>query len=135
MRARKAQTSIEYLVVVGMVLLASVPLFYYAVREFSATSALTSVNDAANALTNAADDVSLAGAGARRLVWITLPGGVTNTSVGGRHVSISFNVRGKETEIHTLASANLSGAIPAEQGTFRMAVEALESGGVLINAT
>ena len=132
-KGKRGQASLEYAMIVGLMMLVTVPVFYYANAKVSNDLSLTKVDDAVTSLTAAADTVYLSGPGTVKLVWIDLPGGVTSTEVSGRHVSVKFNVNGQETEIHGLSKAELTGSVPDSQGTYRMKVEMLDSGTVSIS--
>lgn len=99
----------------------------------SESAALLTAN-AIDTLIDTADAVHLAGEGTRRYVWISLPGGIDTTHVGGRHVAINVSITGQITEFHGLSLANLTGSVPARRGTFKMMVEA-QTSAVLINAS
>lgn len=110
------------------------PLAAYGTREVRSESAALLTENAINTLIDTADAVHLAGEGTRRYVWISLPGGIDTTDVGGRHVSINVSITGQITEFHGLSLANLTGSVPARRGTFKMLIEA-QSSTVLINAS
>lgn len=115
-----------------MVILVTVPIFLFAQFRYTGDATLAHVDDSVNALVAAADTVSATGPGTVKQVWVTLPGSITSTEIAGRHIDIKVNVAGQETDIHGLSNANLTGTLPSSAGTYRMQVEALDSGLVSI---
>jgi hypothetical protein len=119
----RAQASLEYAFVVGLVILMTLPIFIYSRERYNSNVAATAVDDAVKLIIDTADSVAMAGPGTARTVWITLPGGVQSTEVSGRHVSVTFSLAGRETEIHGLSIANLTGTMPSSAGTHPVRVE------------
>lgn len=127
----KAQASLEYAVIVALVVLATVPLFYVARERYTGDVVMADVENAVDRLIDASDEVYATGPGTVKYVWITLPGGIIDTDVAGRHVSVTFNVKGQATEVHGLARTNLTGSLPRGSGGYRVKVEATD-GSVVI---
>lgn len=123
-RMIRAQASLEYAVIVGLVMLATIPLFYLAQERYTGDVVMADVESVVDRIVDAADEAYMAGPGTVKFVWITMPGGMVATDVGGRHVSVTFNVNGRATEVHRLTKANVRGSLPAESGGYRIKVEA-----------
>ena len=111
----RGQVSLEYVVVVGLVLAACIPVWVLAQgriadaqTELDAATAQASVD----ALVRAADWAALSGYPARLTVDIELPRSVENATVAGREVRIRFRGSSGLTEAYGVSEANLTGAIP-----------------------
>jgi len=132
MRAHKlnrcrGQVSLEYVVVVGLVLAACVPVWLLAhdriadaQTELDAATAQVSVD----AIAKAADWAALSGYPARRTVDIELPRSVEGAVVSGREVRIVFRGSAGLTEAYAVSQANLTGTIPVGGLKARLVVAA-----------
>ncbi len=126
----RGQVSLEYVVVVGLVLAACVPVWLLAQDRIS--SAQTEL-DAATAqasvdsLVKAADWAALSGYPARRTVDIELPHSIEAALVEGREVRIIFRGSSGLTEAYGVSEANLTGAIPTGGLKAKLVVAASES--------
>jgi len=126
----KGQVSLEYVIVVGLVLAACAPIWILAQdriadaqTELDAATAQASVD----ALAGAADWAALSGYPARRTVDIELPKSVEAASVSGREVRILFRGSAGLTEAYGVSHANLSGTIPIGGVKVRMVGAASDS--------
>jgi len=125
----KSQVSTEYLFILGLIILALIPIIYYATQESSRTLNLNDAQDAVQTLARTADYVYSLGPGTRSIALITIPTGVYNTRVLGREVII--NLSGYK-EVSAFSKANLTGGFPSTPGTYNVPVTLLENGVVLI---
>ena len=64
----KAQMATEYMVIVGLVLVVTIPLFYYAIRESNTNIQINHANDAMSTFAKAADTVYSIGPGTQKYV-------------------------------------------------------------------
>ncbi len=128
----RAQVSIEYIFLVGIIILITVPLFFYGISEANNNVRINQADDAISTLANAADTVYSLGPGSRKYVWISIPSGVRYTSVNGSMLLIQLSIFGGSTDVEHYSKAALVGSIPSAKGTYRMSVEALEAGVVRI---
>lgn len=134
---RKSQVSIEYIFLIGFLLILLVPVFYYAIDKTRSTIDINQADDAVNTIANAADRVYSLGPGSRDHVWITFPYTLVSTTVASNEVMVVINLKGKNSEIHTSTIAELTGSLPSTPGTHKIAIEMLDNGVVQIgtNAT
>lgn len=129
-RVKRGQVSIEYLILIGFILIALIPIFYYALSESSNTTRLNEADDAVNSLAKSADSVYALGPGTKNYVWVSLPGGIESMSFDNKRVLIKLNIFGGLSDIYAESKAELIGSISITQGGHRVRVEALESGEV-----
>ena len=127
----RAQLAIEYVIVIGIILIALIPIFYYSLTESSRVTRINQANDAVNTLARAADGVYSIGPGTRKYVWINMPGGVRGYSLANKTVLINLFVFGGVSDVFSQAKADLAGVIPLSGGEHRIKVEMLETGYVL----
>lgn len=128
----RGQVSLEYVFLVGIVLLITIPLFFYGVSEANNKVRMNQADDAVSSITNAADTVYALGPGSRKYVWVSIPSGVTSTYVNGSNIAMYINIFGGNSEVHKSSKAVLVGSLPNGKGTYRIGVEALEAGVVRI---
>lgn len=128
----KGQASLEYIIIVGALLVILIPLFYYAANTSSESIKLSQAEDVVETLGRAADDVYLLSPGTKKYVWVSLPGSVQGVQLNGTEIALTFNIYGKTSDVTTTTKAPLTGQIPLRKGTYRIAVEHLDSGIVLI---
>lgn len=131
-KPKRSQISAEYILILGMVLLVTIPLFYYAITKSNSSIRLNQADDAINSLAKAADTVYAIGPGTKRYVWIAVPSGVESTAVYDNTIQLNLQIFRGISELTRTATPSLIGAIPHGQGTYKIAVEALESGYVQI---
>lgn len=139
---KRGQVSIEYIMITGMLLLVTIPLFAYAFVEVNRSVQMNHAEDAVNTLANAADTVYSLGPGSKKYVWITTPGGVTQSCVGSvegsltctnsKEVSMKMYIFGGESDVFAKTKPTVIGSIPTVKGPHRIAVESLGSGVVRI---
>lgn len=132
MHRKRGQISLEYVMIVGAVLLITIPLFFYAIYETNYRVRLNQADDAVYTLVNAADTVYSLGSGSKKYVWVSIPSGVTSSLVNESEIMLTLSIFGGSSDIHASSKAVMVGSIPAGQGTYRIAVEALNAGVVRI---
>lgn len=129
---KRGQVSIEYLMIIGLLLLVTIPLFVYAFIEVKRNIQMNHADDAVHTIANAADTVYSLGPGSKKYVWITMPGGVTQTLVNETEVSMKLYIFGGESDVFAKTKPTVIGSIPSSEGPHRIAVEALSFGVVRI---
>lgn len=126
----KGQVSLEYVVVVGLILAACAPVWLLAQDRISdAQTELDAVTAQASvdALAKAADWAALSGYPARRTVDIEMPHSVEGALVAGHEVRILFHGSAGLTEAYGVSQANLTGAIPISGTKATLVVAASQS--------
>lgn len=129
---KEGQSSLEYILLVGILLVLLIPLFYYATNKTSESIKVSQATDVVESLAKAADEVYVLGAGTKRFVWINVPGGVESASISSSEITLTIHVFGDTSDVVAATNAPLAGEIPIEKGTYKIPVEHLASGVVLI---
>ncbi len=134
---RRGQAAIEYLALIGIVLLFATPLV---VRTQTAAADLQFTADMIEAR-NALDTV---GEGSRFVFAqgepssitfdITLPRGVEHTNVTANYVHIRMDGAHGDSDLYEFFDFNVSGSIPSEQGRHTIVAKAVGQRNVSINA-
>src|SRR3989338_8761956 len=120
----RGQASIEYALIVGVVLMATIPLFYYVSQQSSQSLKSNQVFDTVHTLAGKADAVYALGSGTRDYVWISIPGGVTSSLIGNKTILLRMSDWG---DVHSFTRANVTGSLPTQRGTYRVVVEMLDN--------
>ncbi len=131
---KRGQASVEYLAIIGIVLVVTIPLFFYSFQKSSENIKINQADDAVNTVARAADSVYALGPGAKRFVWVTIPQGTTGSSINNNSVQLQITIFGGISDIHASSRANLIGVMPYEAGVYKIPVESLDSGYVQIGS-
>ena len=89
---KKGQSSIEYVLIVGMILVALIPLFVYSINKVNSEIKIHQADDAVNTVANAANIVYSLGSGTKKFVQITIPGGVIYSTMNGTLVQLQLHI-------------------------------------------
>lgn len=128
----KAQAAMEYVMIIGFLLLIMVPIIGYTLQGQSTIIYINQADDAVNTIANAVDGVYSLGPGTKDYVWVTLPVNVISSSLTNKEVLLVIEIKGKNSDIVTKTKAAMAGTIPAEAGTYKIGIEALDSGVVQV---
>ena len=131
---RKGQSSIEYVIIVGLILVALIPLFIYSINKVNSEIKINQADDAVTSVANAANIVYSLGPGTKRFVQITIPSGVVSSLVNGTIVQLLLHIYGSTSDFYATTIVPVSGTLPTEKGTYTMALESLEDGTVRIGS-
>ncbi|MBI5391981.1 hypothetical protein HZB00_03175 [Candidatus Woesearchaeota archaeon] len=112
------------MIFIGILLVVSVPLFFYAAQYLSQQVKVNEASDTVNVLAQKADAVYALGPGTRDYVWVTIPSGVQNVRIGNKSVQLTFSSIG---DVNALTRVNVTGYLPTAQGTYRIVVEMTDS--------
>ncbi|MBI2545680.1 hypothetical protein HYV81_00705 [Candidatus Woesearchaeota archaeon] len=131
---KRGQVSFEYIVIAGILLVITLPFFYYAFSESNTAIKLNQADDAVKSIARAADTVYSLGPGSKLFVVVSIPDGVQNTSITSKTVQLQLSIYGGVSDIYANTKANLTGSIPTARGTYKLSLEMLNSGLVAIGA-
>lgn len=134
---RRGQAAIEYMALIGFVLLFATPILVQtqtAAADLQRTADMTQARSALDTLAGAARFAFAQGEPARITVDITVPRGVRSTNVTGNYLHIKMDETHGNSDLYTFLDFNVSGSIPADRGRHVMVVEAVGQRNVSINA-
>lgn len=133
MHAMKAQSALEYMMIVGTVLLIMAPIVYYA-YQYNETAVRTSqARLAASRISAAAESLYAQGPGAKMALDVFLPAGYSAQSyASGNILDIKINTPAGFNDVLEVTKANFTGSLPGESGYRRIFLVMLDSGGVNI---
>jgi hypothetical protein len=133
-RGKQGQASIEYLMVVGIVLIIVFVLFYFVFFKSSENIKLVQAEDFVTSLVQGADEVYSLAPGTKKTIWVNLPGGVQSAIIYPNEISLTISVSGGTSDIVAISRAPLVGTLPSGKGTHRISVEHLPNGVVLVGS-
>ena len=129
---KKGQISFEYIVLLGLLLIILIPIFYYTSIYTSQNVKISKAEDLVTSLAKAADEVYASSPGTKKYVWIDVPNGVSSSLVNLSEINLKVNIFGKDSDVTAITRSTVTGTIPIAKGNYRIPVELLDSGVVLI---
>jgi len=129
---KRGQASFEYIILIGALLVLIVPLFYYTFTKSSEFIKLSQAEDLVQSIAKSADDVYALSPGSVKYVWVTVPGAVQQISVDTSEITMTLTSYGETSEVVAFTRAPLVGSLQSARGTYKVRVEHLETGAVLI---
>ncbi|MBS3168403.1 hypothetical protein J4216_04715 [Candidatus Woesearchaeota archaeon] len=118
----KAQAATEYLILISIILIAIIPLFYYALSESNRTTRINQASSTVNSIARKSESIYALGSGSRDFIWISIPSGVNTSLVDNGTISLSMPGTG---DVSSFTNINISGSIPINQGIHRISIEML----------
>lgn len=116
-RKRLAQSSIEYIILIGLLLAALIPLIYYATSKSANEIRLNQADQTVQTIAKAADNVYTAGPGNQEYIQFTLPTGIQNFIVKDRDIIINLTIYSSVSNIHARAIAPVTNTTPLPKGS------------------
>ena len=132
---KRGQASVEYLILVGVMLAFLIPLFYYALTEISSNLKTSQAENAISMLAGKIDNVYSLGPGNREKVKITIPKGTVSLDIlENKTVELKLLVYGNVTEIFkTTKAQNIITNPLKDPGTYFLIIESLDNGDIKID--
>lgn len=132
---RRGQVSLEYVILIGILLVILIPIFYYSLTTSSEKVKLSQAENTVLTLSKAVEEVYSLSPGTKKYVWLSIPGGVQEARITGSEITLVVGVAGKSSDYTAFTKAIVVGNIPTEKGVYRIPVELLESGVVQIGSS
>lgn len=115
----KGQAAVEYAMILGLVLVALIPIFYISLQNTNNSVKSTQASDLVNQIASAANTVYALGPGSTRYITINMPQGVSLATVNQNEVRLIISINGKSSDVTALAKANFSTAnLPTQPGQY-----------------
>ncbi len=133
MHRNKAQAALEYMMVIGLVLIILTPMVISVFQQIAVASRSRQAEIAAMQISSAANNLYAQGPGAKSTIDIFLPDGYSSQSyVSGNIVLIKVYVPGGFNDALKISNANLTGSLPADSGYKQLTLEMLQNGTVMV---
>ncbi|MBI2140371.1 hypothetical protein HYU14_05585 [Candidatus Woesearchaeota archaeon] len=128
----RGQVASEYIILLGIVFVITIPLLYYVFRESAVTVQLNQADETINALVKAADNVYAFGPGTKKYLWVNVPGGIRSSLLDNKTIQYQIEIFGGISDVFGLTQGDVRGTLPLGEGQHRIAVEMTSSGYVQI---
>ena len=124
----KGQSSLEYFVIIGIVIIAISVVANLAWQENETSTRVHKANIAVNSIAATADNLYAQGPGAKTTLNIIVPSGYSSTtsSIGNKQIVFSLSTPGGNMDIIALTKANISGSPPTGPGMRIIVLETIE---------
>ena len=116
----KAQASMEYLLIVGILLVVLVPLFLFSLNSATTSIRFNEAKEAVETIATEADNLYKFGGG-KQTIFVTIPSGVTSSKVNTNSVVLTLD--GGDSVAFT--TAPLNGSIPTSEGYKQITLEVI----------
>lgn len=124
--AKRAQAGIEYIILTGFLLFLLIPTISYAFSEANTNVKINQIDNAVRRIARSANAVFVVGPGAKELVTITLPNGVTGYNTSNNEIMYQATLYAQTSDFHYPVLTTLNGTLPVTAGTYRILIEAKE---------
>jgi uncharacterized protein (UPF0333 family) len=133
MGEKRGQAAIEYIILIGVLLVFLIPVVYYSLNQSSTQVRMSQLENAVKRLAKTADAMQGIGIGAHDVVVITLPQGVEEVEVGNYTINLKVSMAGGISDIGMPTKANITGSFPSTPGTYRILLQHLNTGVVNVS--
>lgn len=127
---RKAQISVEYMLIMGFVAIMTIPLIviYYTYTTGSTDEIITSqVTQLAHKIVDSAESVYFLGEPSQTTIKVYIPKQITGASIDNKEVLFNVSTQSGNAEIVQVSSIILNGSLPIKQGAYFITVKALNT--------
>mgnify|MGYP001577138362 CR=1 FL=1 len=128
---KRAQVSMEFLIVIGITFLFTIPLIILFTKESQSAGeqvALAQVSQIARRVVGSAESVYAFGEPTAVVLKVYMPPGVKSASISSNELIFTVAVDGNPVEVYEIASMNLTGNISVNPGIHNIRVTAIGTG-------
>lgn len=126
MRERNAQVSVEYVIIVGFILVIMIPLILIFYEHTSSTNdqVITSqVDKIAKKVVDNAESIYYLGEPSKTRIKVYMPTNVEDIIIYEKEIVFKVKTRSGITDISQLSSVNINGSISATKGIHYISIE------------
>ena len=134
MAAVKAQTSVEFITILTVILTIVITLVginYDIFRTHEGQMRMIRAKDTVNEIHKASEAVYKEGKGAKTKIFVNLPGGINSTKIGDNVILLNMSSDSDVYQVLRKVSFNISGDIPSDDGYYWVNVSHKDSGVVV----
>ena len=103
----KGQVSLEYILIIGAVLIVTTPLFYYGLSKSNEAIRLSQAEDTIKTIVGAADNVYSSGLGGKKVVSVAIPSGVVSAGASKNILVLNLSIFGGTSGFLKISKAEL----------------------------
>lgn len=126
----KAQTAMEYMIIVGIVLAFMLPLWIYVTtsqQRITTELSITYGKNAIDQIVSAADLVYSQGPPAKVTISVYIPSGIDNITITGNVIIMKVRVDSRLSDLVAVSNTQLNGTLPVSEGTYDIDIEAVDN--------
>ena len=124
--AKRAQAGIEYIILTGFLLFLLIPTISYAFSEANTNVKINQIDNAVRRIARSVNAVFVIGPGAKELITITLPNGVTGYNTSNNEIVYQATLFAQTSDFNYPVITTINGTLPVIAGTYRILIEAKE---------
>ena len=127
---RKSQISVEYLLIIGFVVIILVPLviLYETYTSNSSDEIINSqIIQIERKIVDAAESVYFFGVPSQTTIKVYIPKKIERFSLDNKEIALNVSTRNGIVEIVQVSSVNLNGSLPKSQGVYSITLKALNT--------
>ena len=127
---KRAQISLEYLMVMGFAMLIIIPVilvFFLQTEDIHDNVNLNQARRISRKIVNAAHSVYYVGEPSQTLIEVVMPEKINSINISGRELIFEIETQGGLTDIYEIADMNLTGSLSTDSGRRTVKVEALSN--------
>ena len=121
---KKAQSGLEYLFLLGIFLVALVPIFVYSIDTVYISIRASQSQEAVQTIATAADNLYKLGGG-KTTIFVTIPSNVNSSRVINKTINLRLNIGGSFGDALAITEANVNGSIPISEGLKKITLEVI----------
>jgi len=126
-KALKAQISMEYLLIMGFVVAAFIPLtmiFYVYTQGSTQEIAAEQLSQIAKDVVDAAESVYYQGTPSQVSMRVYMPSQLQSVTLDGKNIILEYQTPQGLAEVIETSAVNISGSLPATKGTYTLTIKA-----------
>lgn len=129
---KSAQAAIEYVILVGVILVFLIPTIQYSLNEANTNLKINQLENSVRRIAKAADAVYAIGGDATEVVMVTLPYGIESSNVSDHRILLRVGMFGQISDVIYTTRAPVTGSLPTIPGTYNIMIKALTNNTVEI---
>jgi uncharacterized protein (UPF0333 family) len=138
---KRGQIGMEYMAIIGLVVVILIPLIYYGMQSTANTSRLNDADTAIKLIKESVERVYSLGPGNKEQIQVKIPSGVSSFITSSNGISLALQISGSNRDFSATTKATLlatnSGSpgtpdathsgLPQQQGVYTIKIESVES--------
>lgn len=132
MCSKKSQASMEYVIIIAMLMLAFGYISYFTLSDLQVSMELANAQDVVDSLAKAANTVYSLGPCSKTYVFVTIPNSVVDSYVKQNTIGLEMSIMGGNTDIYAHTLGNVTGYLPATPRSYYKIPVEMTCSGVLI---
>ena len=130
---KRGQASIEYIIMVGMLLLFLIPVVHYASIESVTQVKMSQIDSALERMYRSSEAMNALGPGSQEIITITLPPGIEEITIDKYAINFKVSMFAGTSDFGYVTAANVTGGLPTLPGTYHVLIQHMPGGFINIS--